>query len=595
MRLPIQLVISLGLILSLTIVLSCIFIAEGATPYKVYRVTALGGKDILCDRYVVQSGDHVWEILRRKGRIAEQDFPKFVRIFKELNPSIGQSNIIFPGQELIIPLKEIDPGPDETKDSDIQRFVTVPIIPDIFYATRKVQTGESLSQIVAQQLMLKWNKIPDAYFEQFRRLNPSVKNFNRIYPGQIIRLPDMTVVPSIGKKKSESAKALAANHSDDSMHHSTSPAWRKSKRWMAEIPNALDALGIKYLSSGKCYFPVAGQPDMVLDLERYPVMEMGNGRQNGNGRRILLNTDGGLSSASEAKIRMFWPKVAVIPINPEESDITKVKQLLNSVLGEKPNASLTFTSAKDGIEVTLRGDWVVPQANGSDGYQCVTLIDNSQEKTSSWIVNYLAKRNIQVVDIIIGSGPSSDVTSTPAAKQVEDCRTALPSGAGSLDLESLVSELALHLGRIYEPNTPISFEYAGYQVQTFASVIHEQDGPDIIVDFGTFYGETKHAVEKTGIKIISIGPKEDVTSVTRKMLDAADFVHTENPQFFAANRNTTKTISLAIPGTLASRPGQHRLFFPSSLIPKDICQFLREKEISVIDVGNDSRRDLKHG
>jgi hypothetical protein len=76
-----------------------------AKPYKIYVINRYGAWDIVCDSYTVQKDDHIWDILRRKGSIAEEDFPRFVTILKGLNPGIKDVNKIYPSQKILKPRK----------------------------------------------------------------------------------------------------------------------------------------------------------------------------------------------------------------------------------------------------------------------------------------------------------------------------------------------------------------------------------------------------------------------------------------------------------------------------------------------------------
>jgi len=126
-----------------------------AKPYKIYVINRYGAWDIVCDAYTVQKDDHIWDILRRKGSIAEEDFPRFVTILKGLNPGIKDVNKIYPSQKILVPLKQVE-AKQRPADSS-PRYITIPMIPDILYETHQVHSGEYVSRIVTAHLGVRWD------------------------------------------------------------------------------------------------------------------------------------------------------------------------------------------------------------------------------------------------------------------------------------------------------------------------------------------------------------------------------------------------------------------------------------------------------
>ncbi len=77
-----------------------------STSYKRYSLFRYNDFYILCEPYTVQRGDWVYKIFRSKGELSKEDFGLFMRIFKNLNPEIKDTNTIKVGQNIIIPLKK---------------------------------------------------------------------------------------------------------------------------------------------------------------------------------------------------------------------------------------------------------------------------------------------------------------------------------------------------------------------------------------------------------------------------------------------------------------------------------------------------------
>jgi hypothetical protein len=78
--------------------------------------------------------------------------------------------------------------------------------------------------------------------------------------------------------------------------------------------------------------------------------------------------------------------------------------------------------------------------------------------------------------------------------------------------EAFVAALSKALGYSYNPRVALSFKYAGSQVKTVTDLINGK-GLDAVVDFGTFYGDTKSAIEASGLKVLSIRPGDEALSI----------------------------------------------------------------------------------
>lgn len=780
------------LILIIIVLLLSAAPAWGAKPYKIYVINRYGAWDVVCDSYTVQKDDHVWDILRRKGRIAEDDFPKFVSILKDLNPHIKDVNKIYPNQNILVPLKQIQAKEGHAEAGP--RYITIPIIPDVLYKSRKVRAGECLSKIVTAYLGVRWDQLSKAYFQTFRRLNPRIKDLDLIYPGQRIRIPELssqeppaatpgfalpgedlpvqitardqveatplkstpapveappaeriiaklaiqgpavtepsTVPPEEDLTAQQEAQASAispkpgislpvetqpveeeiteSDAEDTSVTEpeppageeempaktktgdevaqatamppkpaaplptETSPAEDKisklvthepsapeskpatpeedvpdqpiaeeevqadatfpiskpsapstvetlpaekemakdetspasedvsrpqtvsskkdvssvcpgkttptpTPRWQEVVSGIADELGGKLLASGRCYFPGKDRSDIALDLAAFPVIELKKGRH------LLFETGARLTHDIEEAIRASWEGLLIIHADAQEADAVVLDKVFRAVLGQRVQKVLDLPALDDGVLVTLRGDWVFPQ-EAEKGippkYQCITLIETPEEYSSSSIVEYLARENIRVIDILT----TASVENKPPSlqdKKPEESSVSTIDGSGQ---EAFVSGLVRAIGYSYEPGVPLSFDYAGFQIQTNANLIYGGDGLDIVVDFGTFYGDAKAAIEAGGLSVLSIRPEDNLLTIAKNILEAMGSSYTEAPVFFAANRKLAKTTSLTIPGFLISHGKEKRALLVQAPLHSKLLDFLSEQQITIMEI-----------
>lgn len=565
------------IILVIAVLLGSLGPAWGATPYKTYVLKRYGSWDIVCEPYTVQKGDHIWEILRRKGCISKQDFPRFVSILKDLNPHIRNPDWIYPGQNILIPLKQVKAKTDVPDDSP--RYVTIPIIPDVLYSTYEVRPGDCLSKIVTAQLGLSMEHIPDEYFKTLIRLNPDIKDTNRIYPGQKIRIPEIvSEAPAPGTAMT--VPPLAKGPDSEPSEPPSTPVTPSSGRRAQESPRdlvsmALKGLGGTLIKSGHYFFPVKGEPDLKLDLSTFPVLELADGR------RFLLDTGKGLPEDAEKTMRSFWKSLSIIHVDQGTAVPSVLDKILRAVYGGTVRQALDMPLLDEGIKLKLRGDWIFVKKEDKDTllqHHCITLISHPEERTSAALRGYLAEKNILVSDLLLEpkhemSNPES-VKSTKSIIQILDAR----------DQETFVAEFVRATGYTYDPHVPLSFYYAGLQVQTTADLIRGGNGLDTVVDFGTFYGEAKSAIESGGLKFLSIRPEDEALTIAKNILTVLGITFTENPVFLGANREVFKTISLTIPGLLSSDPDKGRSLLTTAQLHPRILDFLRERKIKVLQI-----------
>ncbi len=568
------------IILVIILLLWCVGSARGAEPYKIYTIIRYGDRDVVCDSYIVQKGDHVWELLRRKGSIAEKDFPRFVSILKSLNPHVKDVDKIYPRQQILIPLKQTEAR--EHPPDKRPRYITIPIIPDILYVTYEVRPGDCLAKIVTTHLGLQWDELSEDYVQTLKRLNPGVDNLDLIYPGQPIRIPEVPAkVPTrIAAAPGDMREDLLWKRSVSSATETQPQAKPSIPSWRQVVSKTVAKFGGKLLASGRCYFPGKDQEDLSLDLTAFPVIEMEDGRH------LILNSQKGLPENLERAIRSFWDPLIIMGIDPGEPRATALDKILRAVSGGKVQKILDLPELDDGIRVTLRGDWILSQEDHggiTPRYYCITLIENPQECTSVPVVEYLAKENIQVVDILAEGGRGNKMQSSQE-NTPQECQMLMIHASNH---EALVSGFVTAMGYSYEPNVPLTFDYAGFQVETTANIIHGENASDVVVDFGTLYGDARSAIEAGGLKVVSIRPEDEALTIVRNVLRTLGIPFAEDPVFFAANRNVFKSISLTIPGVVSSHPDQGRTFLTRARLHPRLCNFLVEREIKVLKIGSD--------
>lgn len=307
------------------IVLICLTLyspAYSAFLYKSYTVKHDRGWDILCDPYTVRKGDWVLKLFEQRGEISQNDFPEFLSIFKRINPHIHDINRIRPGQQILIPLKKLDPNSlyGQSSGTVTFPFVAISSIHDTFKTylmEYEVQKGDTVWSLVGQRFCLRSAGSYEELIRLFLFVNPEIVDPDRIYTGQKLYIID----PSIQREPWYRSLFDSSGNIVDFEHvapeQASVPVEREAvpKSPMLEAAAALDA---KLLNKGIYHFPRERGKDFRLDLSLFPVMELKCGM------RIILYGKERIQLADLKVIRASWNNIKVVPITEVEKNFFKL-------------------------------------------------------------------------------------------------------------------------------------------------------------------------------------------------------------------------------------------------------------------------------
>jgi hypothetical protein len=130
------------------------------------------------------------------------------------------------------------------------------------------------------------------------------------------------------------------------------------------------------------------------------------------------------------------------------------------------------------------------------------------------------------------------------------------------------------MGFVYAPNTPISFPYAGIQVEAQSNLLSFGNGRQTLVDFGDLYGDAGKAIKATGIDIVEFPPLADPFDVISRLLETAPMEATESPVFYAADRSEEFNTAITVTGILVREKNQ---LFLKKQLPEQIERFVRSE------------------
>ena len=157
--------------------------------------------DYQTEEYVVQEGDWIAKILRKKGVLKENNLSELLEILRKFNESMKDFNLIRPGEKIVILVrvtpggKVESPGPTE-KQTPLRISTPTPSRKKTESAAGglksepyRIKRGDILSRVVVNRYDLSARTFVAEYLDLFKKANPSIKNPDRVFPGQTVNLP----------------------------------------------------------------------------------------------------------------------------------------------------------------------------------------------------------------------------------------------------------------------------------------------------------------------------------------------------------------------------------------------------------------------
>lgn len=372
---------SIGYGLALAITLLCQPLSNASegvkTYYKQYSVFSFEGEDYLCEPYLVKKDDWLYKIFRRKGEISTSDFPRFLSIFRKINPKLNNIDAIAPGHQILIPLKRVDkknypqqPGPG---------VVEVPVLEfsikfkekDLARHVRKytVRTGDTVSGLLGREFLKKGGGVSEAGKKTFSLLNPEIRDIHRIYKGTQVLLPDPSILSqpwftAFLAREIPAEKQAEQQAGPPGPGHPFSQRSRPvlSQRDLSRLKRYARLIRGTLMHQGTLHFPGQGEmPAQVLDLSTTPVLKEESGRKS-----VILPPDTLPEDFDQdllAAMKAYWKKVRLRALESALSQGGRQPELSLDAL-VLPHSGLleTLVSVTD---YTFRPNQKIPVALGN--------------------------------------------------------------------------------------------------------------------------------------------------------------------------------------------------------------------------------------
>ena len=451
--------------------------------------------------YVVKKGEWLFDILRTQVGITSRRFT----IIKQLNPHIKDINKIEPGDTVMLPDIE-PPGTAKREDTSTETAYTI-------------KKGDSITRIAMRQLQTK--KISEIVktVRDIKRLNPNIKNYNLIYPGQMLELPRRGIV--ITKQEATVPEDESAYKIKDETQEK--PFILPETR-LAILRHVITRMNGSLVTTGKYYIPIPQVGQVTIDCSKIPVVELDDGNT------ILLDFADRISDTLKNMIQSNWKNYHLIKISNYEGTA--------SILQKITNASNIYTMTKlttpyiigNSPPLQLSVDWLITKKSSESipYLQALSFVTENSQLLPNPIITYAEKNRLTITQIIEGQG----IMNAPDEKYTIPQIPALNSSTNIALIDALLNEL----GYPAVKDTKIGiFDTAreGYNVSINADLLVKKNDKQIIIISKSIPQQFTDNLKKRGIETISLDTGETRKSLMSKILQSMNIPFSFNSFSFS--------------------------------------------------------------
>ncbi len=549
------------------------------------RPITLGGKTYVPQDYVVKKGEWISKILRQECSPRESDLPRLLAVVRKLNRSLRDPDLIQPGDRIVI-LRQVNPDPGSLAGKQPQEEKTLlhPVRKEPKYEEYTVRRGDWLSKIAHTRYGITLAVFFNQYLGLFKESNPSLKDPNRIYPGQVIRLP--LYPPQFAKRP---VKPILLSRPVETSPLEGPPV--TAKLFGPKIPPGPKAptltpgpvtpvnpavyhlgrifseMGEEWVQSGEHFIPLKSGSGVHFKVPSFPMVYVRNGRW------VIVDPRNGFPEEIASLIGSTWGHYRVVHLREEDDLRSALDRVLKACGYPKVYKKGEPLELGGDIGLRITGDWIVALAEpGSDkdpGFILINLIESHRPRTPQTIKDYLARVGVKAIEYppVRGNAPA------------DTCR--IEKTAAGPDRSSLVETLLTLMGYPFSPRAKVHV-YQNREgdlkfIVTADYYLRVKDR-NVIIDLSGMSPAFKSLLEDHAFLVLELATVKDRLDVVVNILQFFGVRFRPGPLSFSATaRDESKNIRITLPGVVFSdHQGRPVLATPLDL-PDNIAAFLGRK------------------
>ncbi len=356
--------------------------------------------------YVVKKGEFITGIFRNQ----RGDEPVPFALIRQLNPEIKDLNRIYPGQRIVLPVRETTDLP-ESLPIDLRESKAPP-------RRYVIREGDSISLIILAELDVAPEKAISTY-RLLRQLNPDIADLNQLPAGQILNLPQnlvradrpaaestqTVVLPQETGPVAEPAQTVALPPETSSVEPSAKVA-SIAERQLGIITPVISRMNGALTATGNYFIPLKDTAQVTIDCSLIPVVELDDGST------VLLDFGNRLSDNLKALISQSWANYSFLSAEELRDDLAALQGIIRrsrNYTMSRVNTPLALTAKP---EILVFPDWIIAAKKAVGGMlyrQGLFLLGDSERPLPAGAGSVLGKNGLVVTEITEGVAPAVSV------------------------------------------------------------------------------------------------------------------------------------------------------------------------------------------
>ena len=536
---------------------------------------SLEGKKVVTETYTVKKGDRLWQLLRERGLLEKKNLPELLAALKKLNSSFSNLDLIYPGDKIVIPLT-ITPVKDlaVVARKGEETVIFLDQLKDLKLENYTVQQGDSLIKVVKGRYSLRDEHINEAYLKILSRLNPDIGNLDRIYPGQIVRLPIYTPqivrMPIKREKPSravETAQTPAAARPPPPEQPKAPPALSK------QLAEFFALLGEEWISTGEHFIPLKAGGQLNLKAEAFPVLSLGNGQ------RVIIDLHRELPEKMAQVIAANWDNYSVVRLKGDEDLRGALNEILAACEYYKISKQGEPLEMQGDFTLQVRADWIIQTSEDRSRTLLINLGNQSGSRIPPELRSFLTNLGVKSIEY----PPSQQNAPEPIAPAVKS--DVLFAGKDKAAVIESVLNLA---GQTFTRDVEmpvIQGQKSGVSLLIKADFFLYVDGKDSIIDFTGIGADIVPLLKEYKVSVLSLAKEEDPAKIVSRTLEFIGVKFDSKPHpFTAGGKEDSKNFKLTIPGIVFRDNHGQKVFVSHLRLPDDIAGFLSRRGYKILSL-----------
>jgi hypothetical protein len=501
--------------------------------------------------YVVKEGDWLFGIMQSQAGLTLHRST----IIKKLNPSIKNINRIYPGQVLILP--DIEPPASADKDGSSQTEA---------YTIKK---GDSITRIAIRQFQITKLSEVVKTVNEIKLLNPEIKNYNLIYPREILRLPRRSII--IAKQETKVSEAESPTQVEDLSKEKTVtlPETR-----LAVIRHVIGRMNGALITTGKYYIPIPQVGQVTIDCTTIPAVELDDGNI------ILLDFSDRIPDTLKNMIRTNWKNYHPIKVNDLENTATTLQKIINASNNYtiKRRATPYITGNSPTLQLSI--DWLITKSTpeGDPYLQGLSFVTDNAQLLPKPMISYAERNGLIITEIMIGNGVVSASDEEYTLPQV----STLNAGTNTELINALLNELGYPVVKDAEVGI-FDTTKEGFNLSIKADLTVKREDKQIIILSKKIPQQFIDNLKNRGIETIFLEEGETRKAVIEKVLHTMNIPFSFNSFSFSIPEKTNNTKgTITFPAFKIARDKEY-FYLIDFDIDRDIYGLLNDRwEVNIV-------------